>query len=160
MRVRKERPQVYGQSGVVVLSRAWTSLTFALRPGRAARSTSLPLQSCGTAAGEAWCETTAKLPLAAWSPGSSYSNSIRAEHRPKQGAAIQAPMSNLFTCAARGRRSHRACSRDCPIAAGNPATIPAKMSREMPLPTPRSVICSPSHIMNTAPVTSDATAVT
>jgi hypothetical protein len=36
---------------------------------------------------------------------------------------------------------------------GNPATMPEKISSEMPLPTPRSVICSPSHIMNNAPVT-------
>ena len=29
--------------------------------------------------------------------------------------------------------------------------MPAKMSREMPLPTPRLVICSPSHIRNMVP---------
>ncbi len=39
------------------------------------------------------------------------------------------------------------------MAEGRPATIPAKMMREMPLPTPRSVICSPSHIRNMVPVT-------
>ena len=37
--------------------------------------------------------------------------------------------------------------------------MPAKMSSEMPLPRPRSVICSPSHIRNIVPVTS-VTAVT
>ncbi len=39
-------------------------------------------------------------------------------------------------------------------AAGTPATMPARMIIEMPLPTPRSVICSPSHIRNIVPVTS------
>ncbi len=34
---------------------------------------------------------------------------------------------------------------------GNRATIPAKMMREMPLPIPRSVICSPSHMRNAVP---------
>ena len=38
-----------------------------------------------------------------------------------------------------------------------PAAIPAKMIIEMPLPMPRSVICSPSHIRNIVPVTSVAT---
>src|SRR4029453_3033346 len=36
---------------------------------------------------------------------------------------------------------------------GNCATMPAKMMSEMPLPTPRAVICSPSHIRNTVPPT-------
>ena len=31
--------------------------------------------------------------------------------------------------------------------------MPAKMMIEMPLPRPRSVICSPSHIRNIVPVT-------
>ena len=30
--------------------------------------------------------------------------------------------------------------------------MPAKISSDMPLPMPRSVICSPSHMMNTLPV--------
>ena len=30
--------------------------------------------------------------------------------------------------------------------------MPARMIIEMPLPTPRSVICSPSHIRNIVPV--------
>ncbi len=38
-------------------------------------------------------------------------------------------------------------------AAGMPATMPAKMIREMPLPMPRWVICSPSHIRNIVPPT-------
>ena len=33
-------------------------------------------------------------------------------------------------------------------------TMPAKMISEMPLPMPRSVICSPSHMMNAVPVVS------
>jgi len=40
------------------------------------------------------------------------------------------------------------------MALGKPTTIPAKMMRLMPLPIPRSVICSPSHIMKAVPVVS------
>ncbi len=32
--------------------------------------------------------------------------------------------------------------------------MPAKMMSEMPLPTPRSLICSPSHMMKAQPVVS------
>ena len=32
--------------------------------------------------------------------------------------------------------------------------MPAKMISDIPLPTPRSVICSPSHMMNPVPVVS------
>jgi hypothetical protein len=39
-----------------------------------------------------------------------------------------------------------------PTAPGSPATIPERMIMEMPLPTPRSVICSPSHMRNMVPV--------
>ncbi len=42
-------------------------------------------------------------------------------------------------------------SKSCAIAEGTRATIPEKMMSEMPLPTPRAVICSPSHIKNTVP---------
>ena len=35
-----------------------------------------------------------------------------------------------------------------------PSTMPAKMMSEMPLPMPRSVICSPTHIMKAVPVVS------
>jgi hypothetical protein len=38
-----------------------------------------------------------------------------------------------------------------PIALGKPAAMPAKIRIEMPLPRPRSVICSPSHIRNIVP---------
>ena len=41
--------------------------------------------------------------------------------------------------------------RNCAKAEGSSATMPAKMISEMPLPMPRSVICSPSHIRNTVP---------
>ncbi len=46
-----------------------------------------------------------------------------------------------------------------PIADGRPARMLAKMIIEMPLPMPRSVICSPSHIRNIVPVTSVIAAV-
>ena len=108
MRVRRERPQVYGKSGTVALSpERWISL-FCSRPDPDGRRTTSCCKLETLLPGCATHATTTKLPLAAWSPGSSYSNSIRAEHRPKQGAAIQAPMSNLFTCAARGRRDYSA----------------------------------------------------
>ena len=35
---------------------------------------------------------------------------------------------------------------------GRPVRIEAKMRIEMPLPMPRFVICSPSHISSTVPV--------
>ena len=34
---------------------------------------------------------------------------------------------------------------------GRPTTMPAKISSDMPLPMPRSVICSPSHMMKAVP---------
>ena len=37
------------------------------------------------------------------------------------------------------------------IAEGNCATMPDRMISEMPLPMPREVICSPSHIRNMVP---------
>jgi len=37
------------------------------------------------------------------------------------------------------------------IADGNSATMPDKMINEIPLPIPRAVICSPSHIKNIVP---------
>ena len=37
--------------------------------------------------------------------------------------------------------------------------MPAKMMREMPVPMPRSVICSPSHITNAVPVVNVSTAI-
>ena len=39
-------------------------------------------------------------------------------------------------------------------ARGKLTTMPAKMISDMPLPMPRSVICSPSHMMNIVPVVS------
>ena len=38
--------------------------------------------------------------------------------------------------------------------------MPAKMMSEMPLPMPRSVICSPSHMMNAVPEVSVMTVMT
>ena len=35
--------------------------------------------------------------------------------------------------------------------------MPAKMMSEMPLPTPRSVICSPIHMMKAVPAASEMT---
>jgi hypothetical protein len=35
--------------------------------------------------------------------------------------------------------------------------MPAKMIIDVPLPMPRSVICSPSHMMNAVPVVSEST---
>ncbi len=43
--------------------------------------------------------------------------------------------------------------------AGMRSTIPAKMINEIPLPIPRSVICSPSHITNSVPVVRVSTVV-
>ena len=40
------------------------------------------------------------------------------------------------------------------IAEGRRTTIPAKMMSEIPFPMPRSVICSPSHMMKIVPVVS------
>ena len=37
------------------------------------------------------------------------------------------------------------------MAVGRLATMPAKMISEVPLPMPREVICSPSHIRNMVP---------
>ena len=45
----------------------------------------------------------------------------------------------------------RTSSSSPPIALGRPAAMPAKIRIEMPLPRPRSVICSPSHIRNIEP---------
>ena len=38
-----------------------------------------------------------------------------------------------------------------PMAWNRPATIPVKISRDIPLPIPLAVICSPSHMMKIAP---------
>ena len=44
-------------------------------------------------------------------------------------------------------------------ALGNPWMIEKKIISDMPLPTPRSVICSPSHITNTPPTVRTTTVV-
>ncbi len=46
----------------------------------------------------------------------------------------------------------RIWSKVVSTASGRPLTMPAKISSDMPLPIPRSVICSPSHITNSVPV--------
>ena len=43
---------------------------------------------------------------------------------------------------------------------GKPAAMPPKIKMEMPLPKPRSVICSPSHIKNMVPAVNVTMAVT
>ncbi|MNR42808.1 hypothetical protein D3C85_1613670 [compost metagenome] len=53
----------------------------------------------------------------------------------------------------------RTRSNSAASAAGRPATIPAKIRMEIPLPRPRSVICSPSHMTNMVPVTKVTTVV-
>lgn len=52
-----------------------------------------------------------------------------------------------------GKAPVRLNSRVWAMVLGRLATIPAKMINEMPLPTPREVICSPSHIKNMVPPT-------
>ena len=47
----------------------------------------------------------------------------------------------------------RPSSRVLASALGSCAMMPVKMISEMPLPTPRAVICSPSHIRNRVPPT-------
>ena len=44
------------------------------------------------------------------------------------------------------------------MARGSPAMMPATMIMVMPLPMPRSVICSPNHITNRVPVVIDTVA--
>ena len=44
-------------------------------------------------------------------------------------------------------------------ARGNPTTMPEKMMSDMPLPMPRSVICSPSHMTKHVPVVSVSTVI-
>ena len=51
----------------------------------------------------------------------------------------------------------RICSSVDSTACGKFTTMPAKMMSDMPLPMPRSVICSPSHMMNAVPVVSVST---
>ena len=49
--------------------------------------------------------------------------------------------------------------RWCRCALGSRATIPAMMISEMPLPIPRSVICSPIHITNIVPAVTVSTVI-
>ena len=43
------------------------------------------------------------------------------------------------------------------MAPGRPTTMPPKMINEIPLPTPRSVICSPNHMTKAVPVVNVST---
>ena len=52
----------------------------------------------------------------------------------------------------------RTMSKVLPMARGSCATMPATMIMVMPLPMPRSVICSPSHMTNIVPVVMDTVA--
>jgi hypothetical protein len=54
-----------------------------------------------------------------------------------------------------------ACTRPMvsKIAGTRPTTMPAKMISEMPLPMPRSLICSPSHMTTAQPVVSVITVI-
>ena len=61
--------------------------------------------------------------------------------------------------AARTARPGAASSSRPTMALGRPATMPAMMMSDVPLPTPRAVICSPSHIRNMVPPTSVTTVV-
>ena len=47
----------------------------------------------------------------------------------------------------------RPWDKNCAAAAGTSAMMPTKMIKEMPLPIPRAVICSPNHIRNIVPPT-------
>ena len=53
----------------------------------------------------------------------------------------------------------RTNSSNPPMELGKPAAMPAKMMMEMPLPKPRSVICSPNHIKNMVPAVRETMAV-
>ncbi len=53
----------------------------------------------------------------------------------------------------------RTNSKVVTTADGMAATMPAKMMSEMPFPMPRSVICSPSHMMKAVPVVSVMTVI-
>ena len=50
------------------------------------------------------------------------------------------------------------CSSACPIAPGIPVKILVAIIIEMPLPIPLSDTCSPSHIKNIVPATTEKTA--
>ena len=50
------------------------------------------------------------------------------------------------------------CSKACPIAPGMPVKILVAMIIEIPLPIPLSETCSPNHIRNIVPATTENTA--
>ncbi len=61
----------------------------------------------------------------------------------KNGVSTVPPQAPILTF------SHRSKT-----ARGKPTTMPTKMMSDMPLPMPRSLICSPSHMMKAEPVVS------
>ena len=71
------------------------------------------------------------------------SRSRRPRARRDQQAMVSGWMLPSWLCAVVGS-----------AASGMPLTMPAKMISEMPLPMPRSVICSPSHMRRPVPVVS------
>ena len=68
--------------------------------------------------------------------------------------AIIITISEISVSALHSRVTKTFC-RYSAMAFGRPTTMPAKMISDMPLPMPRSVICSPSHMMKAVPVVSD-----
>src|SRR5947208_159841 len=72
--------------------------------------------------------------------------------------ATTAIISAISSTSARGVKGPQACVRafsyKSTTARGSPTTIPTKMISDIPLPMPRSLICSPSHMMNAEPVVS------
>ena len=70
---------------------------------------------------------------------------------------MMAAMTPTITTASRASTSRliwpvRIWSKVANTARGRLTTMPEKMMSDMPLPMPRSVICSPSHMMNIVPV--------
>ena len=68
-------------------------------------------------------------------------------------AIVATTMTRMPTMSAGLIAPERPEARNCASAAGTWAMIPVKMIRLMPLPMPRLVICSPSHIRNMVPPT-------
>ena len=74
-------------------------------------------------------------------------------------AMTAAAITNSITISKEDKAPVRPNSKVPAKAVGSSATIPEKMIREIPLPTPRLVICSPSHIKNNVPPTNVTTVV-
>ena len=72
----------------------------------------------------------------------------------KAMTAMVATSSARIAAIVSGWRSPWFCWKYEPILPGMSVTMPAKMRSEIPLETPRSVICSPIHIRKAVPVVS------